>query len=173
MCFSDATLTQIGYFGNCPGLGRVAQCVAFCYHYKMTDNLFRFSTTLEVRWRDLDALDHVNNAVYFTYLEEARFHYLRELGVVSSDPSGIGMILAEASCQFKSPLGLGERVTVWVRVSELRNSSFIFEYRVEGDDGRLAATARSAQVCYDYQNQCPIPIPGEWRKVIAVYEPGL
>ena len=139
----------------------------------MSDDLFRFSTALEVRWRDLDALGHVNNAVYFTYLEETRFHYLRELGVIPSDPSGIGMILAEASCQFKSPLRLGERVTVWMRVSELRNSSFIFEYRVEGEGGRLAATARSVQVCYDYQNQRPISIPDEWREGIIAYEPGL
>ena len=139
----------------------------------MTDNLFRFSTTLEIRWRDLDALGHVNNAVYFTYLEQARVHYLRELGLVPSDPSAIGMILAQTSCQFKSPLELGEQVTIYVRVSELRNSSFIVEYRLEGGDGRLAATARSAQVCYDYQNQCSIPISDQWREIIIAYEPGL
>lgn len=136
----------------------------------MTDNTFRFSTTLEVRWRDLDPLGHVNNAVYFTYLEQARIHYLHELGIGSRDPAGIGIILAEASCQFKSPLELGERVTVRMRVSELRNSSFIFEYRLEGEDGRLVATARSAQVCYDYQAQRPIPMPDEWRRTISTYE---
>jgi len=139
----------------------------------VTDDLFRFSTTLEVRWRDLDALGHVNNAVYFTYLEQARFQYLRELGLIPSDPFGIGMILAEARCQFKSPLELGERVTIHTRVSELRNSSFIFEYRIEGEDGRVAATARSVQVCYDYQNQHSIPIPDKWREAITAYEPGL
>ncbi len=139
----------------------------------MTDDLFRFSTTLEVRWRDLDALGHVNNAVYFTYLEQARFQYLRELGLIPSDPFGIGMILAEARCQFKSPLELGERVTIHTRVSELRNSSFIFEYRIEGEDGRVAATARSVQVCYDYQNQRSVPIPDKWREAITAYEPGL
>lgn len=139
----------------------------------MTDNLFRFSTTLEIRWRDLDALGHVNNAVYFTYLEQARVHYLRELGLVPSDPSAIGMILAQTSCQFKSPLELGEQVTIYMRVSELRNSSFIVEYRLEGGDGRLAATARSAQVCYDYQNQRSIPISDQWREIIIAYEPGL
>jgi len=139
----------------------------------MTDELFRFSTTLEVRWRDLDPMGHVNNAVYFTYLEQTRVHYLRELGLVPSDPIGIGFIVAEASCQFKSPLGLGECVTIYIRVSELRNSSFIFEYRMESEDGRLVATARSAQVCYDYQAQRPTPIPDQWREAITAYEPGL
>jgi len=139
----------------------------------MADDLFRFSIAFEIRWRDLDPLGHVNNAVYFTYLEQARVRYLRELGVVSSDPAGIGLILAEASCQFKSPLELGERVTIYARVTELRNSSFLFEYRMEGEGGRLAATARSAQVCYDYQNLRPIPIPDQWREAIITYEPGL
>lgn len=139
----------------------------------MTDELFRFSTTLEVRWRDLDPLGHVNNAVYFTYLEQARTHYLRELGLVPGDPSGIGFILAEASCQFKAPLDLSEGVTIHTRVSQLRNSSFVFEYRAEGEDGRLIATARTVQVCYDYQAQHPIPIPDAWREAVVAYEPGL
>ena len=78
----------------------------------MTKNLFRFSTSLRVRWRDLDALNHVNNVVYFTYLEQARLGYLTELGLAFNAPSGIGFILAEASCQFKSALTLGELVTV-------------------------------------------------------------
>ena len=83
------------------------------------------------------------------------------------------MILAEACCQFKSPLGLGERVTIYARVSRLRNSSFFFQYRLEGEDGRLVATASSVQVCYDYQNQRPVPIPDRWRRIITDYEPGL
>lgn len=139
----------------------------------MSNPLFRFSTTLEVRWRDLDALGHVNNAVYFTYLEQARIHYLQELGLSFRDLQDVGIILAEATCTYHSPLSLGERVTIWIRVSELRNSSFIFEYRMEGEDGRLAATARTVQVCYDYAARRAIPIPDHWRAAITAYEPGL
>lgn len=139
----------------------------------MTDDAYRLSTTIEVRWRDLDALNHVNNAVYFTYLEQARVRYLRELGLVPDAPSGIGFILAEAHCRYKSPLTLGEHVTVHIRVSELGRSSFVFEYRMEGEDGRLAAEARTAQVCYDYEEQHPMPIPDEWRDTIVNFEPEL
>lgn len=139
----------------------------------MNDDLFRFSTTVEVRWRDVDALGHVNNAVYLTYLEQARIHYLRELGLVSNAPDDIGMILAEVTCTYHSPLAMGERVTIWIRVSQLGNSSFIFEYRIEGEDGRLAATARSVQVCYDYQAGRSLSIPDRWRAAITAYEPAL
>lgn len=139
----------------------------------MTDDLFRFSTILEVRWRDVDALGHVNNAVYFNYLEQARLHYMRELGFLPPNSTQVGVIIAEASCRFKSPLKLGEQVTIRARVSELRRSSFIFEYRIEGEDGRLAATAQTVQVCYDYESQRPDPISDEWREALTAYEPGL
>ena len=139
----------------------------------MTDDLFRFSITLEVRWRDVDALSHVNNAVYFNYLEQARLHYMRELGLAPAEPTAVSVILAEASCRFKSPLRLGEQVTIRIRVSELRQSSFVFEYRIEGEGGQLAATARTVQVCYDYGRQETIPIPAQWREVFVAYEPAL
>ena len=139
----------------------------------MNKDSFRFSTSLRVRWRDLDALNHVNNVVYFTYLEEARVGYFAELGLVTTAPSGIGFILAEASCQFKSPLTLGELVTIYARVSDLGDSSFVFEYCVEGEDHRIAARARSTQVCYDYEEKHPILMSDEWRQAIIAYEPGL
>lgn len=139
----------------------------------MTDDTFRFSVPVEIRWRDLDALNHVNNAVYFTYLEQARIGYLQELGLLPDTPSGMGFILAEAHCQFKSPLTLGERVTVHIRVSEVRRSSFVFEYRIHGGDGRLAAEARTAQVCYDYDAESAVPLPDAWRGLIIDFEPAL
>jgi len=139
----------------------------------MSKELFRFSATLEVRWRDLDAMNHVNNAVYFTYLEQARVRYLRELELVSVSPSDIGFILAEARCQFKSPLKLGERVTVYIRVSDIGRSSFVFRYRMEGEDGRLAAEATTTQVRYDYERERSVPLSDGWRQAIVSFEPAL
>ena len=139
----------------------------------MDRDVYRFSTTIEVRWRDLDAMNHVNNAVYFSYLEQGRIHYLRELGLISDVPSDIRLILAEARCEFRSPLKLGERVTVRVRISELGRSSFVFCYRMEGSDGRLVAEARSTQVRYDYVRGQSVSLSDEWRRVITAYEPAL
>jgi acyl-CoA thioester hydrolase len=139
----------------------------------VTVDVFRFSTELEVRWRDVDALGHVNNAVYFTYLEQARVHYVRELALASPSPHSIGFILAEASCVYRSPLRLAEHVTILARVSDLGSSSFTLEYRVMGMDERLAATARTIQVCYDYDAGHPMPMPRNWREAILAFEPGL
>jgi acyl-CoA thioester hydrolase len=134
---------------------------------------FAFRTTFEVRWRDLDAMAHVNNAVYFTYLEHARVHYMRHLGLAPDDPTDIRMIMAEASCRYLSPLRLGELVTVHIRVAEMRNSSFTYEYEITGNDGRLAATARTVQVCYDYNEARPARIPPLWREAICQFEPAI
>jgi acyl-CoA thioester hydrolase len=139
----------------------------------MKEDRFRFSTTLEVRWRDLDVMGHVNNAIFMTYLEQGRIHYLQEVRGTQIVPEEVGFIIAEITCTYLSPLVLGERVTIHARISELGNSSFVFEYRMEGEDGRVAATGRSVQVCYDYQADRSIPIPAEWRAAFTAYEPGL
>ena len=106
-------------------------------------------------------------------LEQARVHYLHELGLAPTNPGDIGMIIAEASCRFKSPLRLREQVTIRVRVSQMRRSSFTFVYRMEGGDGRLAALARTVQVCYDYDKKSPVSMSDEWREAIVGFEPGL
>jgi acyl-CoA thioester hydrolase len=139
----------------------------------MDDDVFPFATALTVRWRDVDALSHVNNAVYFTYLEQARIAYLRHLGLIPEEPRGVGIIIAEATCRYLSPLRLAENVTIDIRVSRIRNTSFTFEYRVNGDDGRLAATAQTVQVCYDYVAARPIRMPSHWRETITAHEPVL
>jgi len=83
------------------------------------------------------------------------------------------MIVAEAGCRYLSPLRLAERVTIRIRVSEIRNSSFIFDYEITGEDGRLAVTARTVQVCYDYQAGRAIRMPRAWREAIIAHEPAL
>src|SRR5215475_15512356 len=77
----------------------------------MTDLIhpYPYTITVEVSFRDLDALGHVNNAVYLTYMETARIKYLVDL----LDLKALGelpVILAEASCTYKSPAFFGERL---------------------------------------------------------------
>jgi len=134
---------------------------------------FRFSIPLEVRFRDVDALGHVNNAVYFTYMEHARIAYLRRLGLFSGDPSDTGMIVAEAACAYKAPIVFGQSIVVRMRATNLKNSSFIFEYSLEDSgSGQVMATGRSVQVCYDYVAGRSTPIPTIWRERIEAFERG-
>lgn len=129
--------------------------------------------TLKVRFRDLDALNHVNNAVYLTYLEETRIAMMDAIGVSRLMTRERSWILARCEIDYRAPALLGESLRVEVRPGEIRNTSFELTYRVVRDsDNALIAEARSVQVCYDYAHGHPTRVPNEWReRLLAVDKP--
>ena len=131
---------------------------------------FRFTTSLEIRFRDLDALGHVNNAVYLTYFEIARTRYWERLfGLPPAQDWGFVMVRTE--CNYRSPALLGETIEIAARISSLKNSSFIFEYRLtESRTGRLIADGLSVQACYDMKAQKTVPIPERMRQQVKTFE---
>jgi acyl-CoA thioester hydrolase len=108
---------------------------------------------IEVRFRDIDAMGHVNNAVYLTYFESARVAYHETVrGRPTEDFRDFQFILAEVTCSYRSPAYLGETLLVGIRISSVRRKSFVFEYEMrEKCTGRLVADGRSVQVAYDYR----------------------
>ena len=134
---------------------------------------YRFELPIEVRFRDIDALGHVNNAVYFSYMEHARIGYLRVIGLMPERLDEISFILAEATCRFKSPVPFGMPLIVRVRVAEMRGSSFFMDYSIEEQGTeRVMAMGRTASVVYDYAASKSVPIPSEWRARIEAFERG-
>jgi acyl-CoA thioester hydrolase len=149
---------------------------------------YRHHIPIGVRFRDVDAMGHVNNAVFFTYLETARVEYIRAVGFFLParvdglprgldgsnpfrDQSGKGLILAQIMCQFKKPIFYGQSVQVGTRVVEVGNSSFRVEQCVEAD-GQLSALAEAIVVHYDYEAGKSVPIPDGIRARIATFEHG-
>jgi acyl-CoA thioester hydrolase len=122
---------------------------------------FPFVFRDDVRFRDLDGMGHVNNAVFLTYLESARIAYLEANGT-GPHPSQ-QMILARMEVDFRSPIAMGEHVEVGVRPSRLGTKSFELQYEVRAD-GRLAAEARGVLVGYDYTRGESVEIPAQWRE---------
>ena len=113
-----------------------------------------------VRFRDLDGMNHVNNAVFMTYMESARLEYFRGLGL-GKNPLG-DLILARAEVDFRSPIEFGEEVEVGVRVGRVGTKSFDLEQEVR-TDGRLAAEGRFVLVAYDYAVSASRALPEKWR----------
>jgi acyl-CoA thioester hydrolase len=131
---------------------------------------FKFSTHIEVRFRDLDALGHVNNAVYLTYFEIARLHYWKKL-FGSEAFNRYGFVVVRAECNYRSPAHAGEVLQVFAKVSELKRSSFIFEYEiVEPQTGRIIADGSTVQACFDPEAKRARPIPHELRDSILEFE---
>jgi acyl-CoA thioester hydrolase len=116
-----------------------------------------------VRFRDLDGMGHVNNAVFSTYLEQARLAWFGETTVLPLQD----VILARTEIDFRSPVAWGETVEIGVRPSRLGTKSFELEYELRSD-GRTVAEARSVLVGYDYERGESIPIPDRWRKRLSV-----
>jgi len=133
-----------------------------------------FSHHLEVRFRDCDAMGHTNNAVYLTYLEQARFAHWRSLwgfGTPQLPPGLPGVILARVECDYKRPTKYGDVVEIRLTVAEIGRTSFRYEYEIVDEQGRTVVTAKTVQVMYDYGTEKPVPIPDEIRALLQSHGP--
>ncbi len=130
---------------------------------------FRFVHAQEVTFRDLDVFGHVNNAVYLTYIENARIGYMREvLGVES--PEDLLVIVAKVNIDFRSRASLGEVLEIGARVPRIGTKSFDLDHEVRGPDARLVAVASTTLVTFDYRGDTTMPVPDLWRERIQSYE---
>lgn len=130
---------------------------------------FPFVCEQQVTFRDIDMLGHVNNAVYATYLENARLAYIYAAGGEAA--SSLPLILAELNITYKSPAFFRETLQIGARIQEIRNSSFVMESQiVEKESQRLVALNRAIIVHYDYATQRPAPLPAEWRERFERFE---
>ena len=114
-----------------------------------------------VRFRDLDAMGHLNNAVYSTFLEQARLAFLEPHGARVRS-----MILARLEIDFRSPVELGETVEISVTPSRVGTKSFDLEYVLRVGD-RTVAEAKTVLVAYDYETAQSMEIPNEWKERLA------
>ena len=136
----------------------------------MTD--FRFHHLIEVRYGDLDPQGHVNNAKFFTYLEQGRVFYFKQLKLWEGGSfQDFGIILADIQVTFCKAIQFGDPVRVGVRISHIGNKSMTSEYCLEdARDESVYATGTSVLVAYDYHNQRSVAIPEDWRKAIVQFE---
>ena len=126
----------------------------------------KFSHRIEVRFRDCDAMGHVNNAVYLTYFEQARIVLADTLGLRRSlEQAGLGLILAHASCDYKAQVVFGDVLDVGVAVTAIGRSSFTGEYEIRRvKDDSVVATGKSVQVVFDYTDGKTTVIPDVFRE---------
>jgi acyl-CoA thioester hydrolase len=136
-------------------------CGRYARDYDPRVPRFPFVHRETVRFRDLDALGHVNNAVYLTYLEQARVAFLTPAGYKPGD-----MILARAEIDFRSALELRETVEVRLSPTRVGTKSFELGYELRVGD-RLVAEAKTVIVAYDYELEESKPLPDAWRKLLS------
>ena len=122
---------------------------------------FPFVHRETARFSDLDGMGHVNNAVYLTYIEQARLAWF---GQTADEPMPLqDVILARTEIDFRSQVVFGETVAIGVRPSRLGTKSFELEYELRVGD-RLVAEAKSVLCGYDYAAGRSVEVPERWRR---------
>ena len=123
-----------------------------------------FKIRLRVRFRDVDVIGHVNNAVYFTYMEQARTEYWMHLFNLH-ELSELTFIVAHAECDYKIPARFLDELEVSIRTTSVGNTSFVWDYEIRKVDTRdLMAKGKTIQVYYDYAQRKSISVPPEIRE---------
>jgi len=126
----------------------------------------------DVTWQDVDAMGHVNNAVYFQYFETARTWYWMLLHG-TREPSALGFIVARAECDFRRELRFLDPIDICVRIGEMRSSSLDFVYEVRHRElGTVAATGKVVVVLFSWTERRKMTIDDELRRRISAFEKG-
>ncbi|WP_412498108.1 acyl-CoA thioesterase [Vibrio furnissii] len=115
---------------------------------------FPVVTEIPVAWGEMDALQHVNNVVYFRYFETARIDYFRHIQLMEDIAiTQIGPVLSETQCRYKIPVTFPDTLLVGSRVSDVQADRFSMEYQVVSKKlGKVTTTGSATVVMFDFKN---------------------
>ena len=117
-----------------------------------------FRMPLELRWRDLDAFNHVNNANFMTFLEEARIRWLESTGAEwISD--GIIPLLVAVQMNYRLPIPYPTPIHVELFAERIGNTSLTLGHRIVGDSGHVYADGHAVMVWVDRHDGRPVALP--------------
>ncbi|HBI70382.1 MAG TPA: thioesterase [Massilia sp.] len=125
---------------------------------------------MPVRWGDMDAMGHVNNTVYFRYIETARIAWLEQVGALP-DPSRSGPVLINAQCSFLKQLKYPAEIEVTSWAGPPGRSSFEVSHEIRlveanGEAGALHAEGAAKIVWVDFAAEKSVPLPDEIRSLL-------
>ena len=131
----------------------------------------KYTNAQFVRWDDIDAFGHLNNAKYLTLAQEARFQWSFVQSKVRDEaPTLIDMVVARAEADFIAPIYDGGRtydVVLWVE--SIGNSSFVLQYEVLGDNGVVHARVKTVQVAVSLETKKSRPLSDGERAFLTQY----
>jgi acyl-CoA thioester hydrolase len=134
---------------------------------------YNFHLPLQIRWSDLDPLGHVNNAVYVTYFEIVRGHYMLH-ACPGWDWHKDMFLIANVTANFHAELLLtATEPAVHIRTSKLGNKSFELEYAItskKGDKNIVHATGNTTQIMFDMKTRSTVQIPDWVREALSAFD---
>jgi acyl-CoA thioester hydrolase len=134
---------------------------------------YKTKIDLRVDWADLDLFGHVNNVIFFRYIQAARVNYCEQIGLTSlNDPDKLSFMVASTQCQFKKPLFYPDRIAVLTKVDWMKNTSLQLSYQLVNTSSELVAEAADVLVVFDHHQKTKVPISDELRAKIEKIEGG-
>jgi len=144
---------------------------------------FNHKIPIQVRFKDLDDMGHVNNANHLSYIELARVKYFQEVFDIGTDwNKQDGLILARVEMDFRKPIFFNDKVSVYTRCSRIGKKSFDLNFLIvketilnsnnssEEITTEILAEGKTVLACYDYIERKAIEIPEERKRIINEYE---
>jgi acyl-CoA thioester hydrolase len=131
----------------------------------MSEKKLVHTERIAIRWGDMDAMGHVNNTVYFRYMEQARIGWFESLMPRGEAWRSIGIVIVNASCNFKQPINYPGTVEVRVFAGAPGGSSVPTFYELRVED-QLYADGAATVVFVDGEKQRPLRIPDGIRALL-------
>jgi acyl-CoA thioester hydrolase len=133
---------------------------------------FQHTCAIQVAWGDMDALSHVNNAKYFSYMESARIEFLYAFEkLMPAQDADVGPILAYIDCQFHTPVVFPDEITVGSRITDIGNTSLKMEQSIYSNKlERVVSQSKSVIVLINYNTGDKVRVPDmlrEWLENIG------
>ena len=140
----------------------------------MEDFLKEFKVFIDqnLAWGEMDAFNHINNAVYFRYFENVRLEYFQKINLFSiMQQTGIGPVLASTQCRFRIPLEYPDKITIGTKVSEMGDDYFVMKYGIYSHKiNKVVAEGEGKIVSFSFQEKKKIFHPSELKNNIFVLE---
>ncbi|MEX0968449.1 MAG: acyl-CoA thioesterase [Bacteroidia bacterium] len=119
---------------------------------------------LRIDWSELDLFGHVNNVMFYKYIQSARVKFWEQIGLYGMyEKEGIAPLLASASIDFKKPLLYPGNTIIKYAPVFIKNTSFGLEYSIQDDNSEIAALGKDTMVLYDFNKNRKLTIPDNLR----------
>lgn len=128
---------------------------------------------IDIRFRDLDSLGHVNNAVYLSYIEQSRIEYFNAVLGNGYDWTKLGVLIARTEINYISPILLHHKLTCNIECITIGNKSMELHFKIfvsDNEGKHEVSNGINILVCYDHSQRKSVPIPNIWKEALKNYE---
>lgn len=145
--------------------------VLLYFSSKFMTETFHHRTPIQIRFNDLDAYQHVNNNVYFSFYDLGKENYFSEVLCPDFRTQPVVPLIASIHADFIEPIFYEDEIVMETRISHLGNKSFTLRQRaINQKTGRVVCQAETVMVCYHLAEKHSTEIPAHYRAAIEAYE---